>query len=257
MQEWNWKVLFHYLVMLASLFILIFYPPDWELRLLLGVIIGVSALVCIILTKQNIMKRNALQLQKKQENDEEDFVKIMNVARHNWLNEMQVLYAYIQLKKYDNLHGELEKINQKLQKESYISRLGHSSLIAYIYYFRLVYWKMFQLEVDLEEEMNLSKLPFRGERIALLIQQMMQSFFVNAGTDVEEPNKLKCTISLGEDGMMVRMAYHGLINEAKLREMISELMLYYALDVRVEQQFYEENTVHIDVRFPFRSSLVV
>lgn len=255
MQGWKWKSLFQYSIILASLFILVFFSLDWQIRLLLGIVLVGCIIWCQRTATHNESQRNRAAWGQQRVEDEKMFVKMMNVARHNWLNEIQVLYAYIQLKKYDQLHGELEKINQKLLKESYISRLGYYPLVAFIYHFRLVHWKETQLEVEMEQTIELGELPCRGDKIAELILRLLRALTTSARVVNDEVNRLQCAIRADDDGILIELVYRGIIDMIAAREMISAQLLEAALDVEPVQQQYEHNYIHIIIRAPFMSSL--
>lgn len=56
--------------------------------------------------------------------------------RHDWMNDLQILYGYIQLRKYDKLAACVERIKERMLIESKISRLGIPSLTFYLQSFR-------------------------------------------------------------------------------------------------------------------------
>lgn len=74
--------------------------------------------------------------------------------RHDWMNELQILYGYIQLGKHDKLKDCVERIKERMAEDSKISRLGIPSLVFYLYSFREMNSSI-QLNVQIQEELNL------------------------------------------------------------------------------------------------------
>lgn len=77
--------------------------------------------------------------------------------RHDWMNDLQILYGYIQLRKYDKLTACVERIKERMLIESKISRLGIPSLIFYLQSFREIN-KQVQLTVLIEDDLQLDEL---------------------------------------------------------------------------------------------------
>lgn len=77
--------------------------------------------------------------------------------RHDWMNDLQILYGYIQLGKYDKLAGCVERIKERMAADSRISRLGIPSLVFYLHSFREQN-KSVQLEVCIQEDLQLGEL---------------------------------------------------------------------------------------------------
>ena len=77
--------------------------------------------------------------------------------RHDWMNDLQILYGYIQLRKYDKLAACVERIKERMLTESKISRLGIPSLTFYLQSFRELNNNV-QLTVRIEDDLQLDTL---------------------------------------------------------------------------------------------------
>ncbi|ANS75492.1 hypothetical protein AWM70_13545 [Paenibacillus yonginensis] len=82
--------------------------------------------------------------------------------RHDWMNDLQILYGYIKLGKHDKLLGSLDRIKERMAAESHISRLGIPSLVFYLQSFREMNNSV-QLEVAIQEGLELGPLLGRQE----------------------------------------------------------------------------------------------
>lgn len=78
----------------------------------------------------------------------------LNHHRHDWMNDLQVLYGYIQLGKPDKSVQCVERIKERIALDSRISKLGIPSLVFYLHSFR-TYSSTLELEVQIEEGLQL------------------------------------------------------------------------------------------------------
>lgn len=60
----------------------------------------------------------------------------LNHHRHDWMNDLQVLYGYLRLGKLDKSLQCVERIKERVTEESRISKLGIPSLVFYLQSFR-------------------------------------------------------------------------------------------------------------------------
>ncbi|MFS0727374.1 Spo0B domain-containing protein [Paenibacillus sp. 1P07SE] len=80
-------------------------------------------------------------------------IRTLNHHRHDWMNELQVLYGYIRLQKPDKTVQCVERIRDRMIMESRIAKLGEPELVLFLQTFRTAS-KSLQLEVILEEEVD-------------------------------------------------------------------------------------------------------
>lgn len=77
--------------------------------------------------------------------------------RHDWMNDLQILYGYIALGKHDKLLQCVERIKDRMAEESKISKLGVPSLVYYLQSFREMN-KSVQLEIHIEDDLCLGEI---------------------------------------------------------------------------------------------------
>lgn len=101
--------------------------------------------------------------------------------RHDWMNELQILYGYIQLSKYDKLKDCVERIKERMAEDSKISRLGIPSLVFYLYSFREMNGSI-QLNVQIQDELTLGDVlaPQAAEQFTEAIMETVR-FYQYAG----------------------------------------------------------------------------
>jgi hypothetical protein len=108
------------------------------------------------------------------------FVATLNQLRHDWMNDIQVMYGYLQLKKYDKMYEFMETIKQRIARDSSVSRLGAPSLILYLSTFRVRH-KSVSLEVELEPGLQLTSLPVSQRCVTDTVVQVGETFVRHAG----------------------------------------------------------------------------
>ncbi|MDQ0090870.1 polyhydroxyalkanoate synthesis regulator phasin [Paenibacillus anaericanus] len=146
--------------------------------------------------------------------------------RHDWMNDLQILYGYIQLGKIDKLTNCVERIKERMAVESKISGLGMPSLVFYLQSFREMNGSV-QLEVDIEDDMNLSNLLSKDDarKLAEAIIETVRAFQLTGRSSWDEILQLKMAIYRENDEVLVRFDREaGAGNLETLKQHIDELM---------------------------------
>ncbi|WP_209860597.1 Spo0B domain-containing protein [Paenibacillus shirakamiensis] len=97
--------------------------------------------------------------------------------RHDWMNDLQILYGYIQLNKHDKLMECVDRIRERMNKETSISRLGIPSLVFYLQSFREVNTSI-MLDVDIQDGLQLGDLLDQdsAEELTAAIGEMIRAY---------------------------------------------------------------------------------
>lgn len=202
------------------------------------------------------MKPNARRYSSEQSDEsfgeqEQLFVQTINHLRHDWMNDVQVLYGYLKLKKYDKMRDYMESLKEKMSRESGISRLGIPALVVYLQSFR-VRSRSIQLDVELEPELQLAALPVDPQRVTNAIITLMEVFIRQAGSRADgELNELVLKLAVRERLLAVGFEYSGSYNGAALKQELRDLAASCALGHRIEgKAAYGENRAAIDLYVP-------
>jgi stage 0 sporulation protein B (sporulation initiation phosphotransferase) len=177
----------------------------------------------------------------------------INHLRHDWMNDIQVLFGYIQLKKYEHLTPYMDKIKMKMQQESLLSKLGVPSLVAYLLAFR-VHSRSMQLEVGLEQEINLQLLPLNAELAADLVKDTVEMFKGFSVFDEQaEVGVLSLEFDVREDHLLLDFVYQGTFHreglERAVKQRLADVSDVYSI---AEHEFREEEAV-LALRLPYRT----
>lgn len=107
-------------------------------------------------------------------------IRTLNHHRHDWMNDLQILYGYIQLGKPNKSVECVERIKERIALDSRIAKLGIPSLVFYIQSFRTNRSSL-ELEVQVEEGLQLEdKLnPEAGDELTSVIMQTIRAYQYN------------------------------------------------------------------------------
>lgn len=173
------------------------------------------------------VKRNSDQPNEANEaiKHEQLLLQMMGRMRHDLLNDLQILFGYIQLKKYDNLQASMEKIRGRILQDSNLFKLGIPSLIIYLLSSRCNI-KEFELDIDLEEEINLAKLPINPEWIIIIIKEMIHLFqkTVAHRAEMDFANMLSIQFVPDDGALLLDFVFRGNYNQHLLEQGIEQIL---------------------------------
>jgi stage 0 sporulation protein B (sporulation initiation phosphotransferase) len=224
----------------------------WPVRTGFAIITAVCGYVYLRLERSRVEKQFRQEQQALKQGYEMNLLQIVNRVRHDIMNDIQVLFGYIQLKKFDNLAPYMEKIRASFHRESLLSRLGIPSLVAYLYTFR-VHVKKMLLEVELEQELSLQDLPISDDLIYILVRDTTELFHTYADVHQEEAAVLSLEFDVGEDHLLLDFIYQGSYDREGLQAAIRERLLRDSGDFKVETRDFQEKEAVLALRLPFRT----
>jgi sensor histidine kinase regulating citrate/malate metabolism len=177
-------------------------------------------------------------------------IELISHYRHDWMNDIQLLFGYVTLKKYDKLEDCMDKIRSKALQESSIAKLGIPSLVAFFISFRL-YYNALALELEMEEEINLASLPIDKEKVSHLVQMTVKLFHSHALPSLEEPNILSVQFDLEGDALLFDLIYQGGYEEQALKDNIQMMMSAFTAQFATIEEEYTANKAVMTIRLPF------
>jgi stage 0 sporulation protein B (sporulation initiation phosphotransferase) len=148
------------------------------------------------------------------------FIRTLNHHRHDWLNDLQLLFGYVRLKKYDKLVDTVEKIKDKMARESMIAKLGYTPLSLFLLAFRTQPGHHFQLNVEVSGEVNLLALPFNPNLVYVAIEELVRCFQQTAKPSYHEANQLNLSLQMNEERLLIRLEYIGEYSPDELRKQL-------------------------------------
>jgi len=175
-----------------------------------GLVILISAGIIVLLT----MGRFELKLAKHKA--EQQLIHLVSRYRHDWMNDIQLLFGYVSLKKYDKLMDTLEKIRNKAAQENNVSKLGIPSLVIY-FISRQLSANGLLFELKIEQENNLSTLNIDKKKFTATVIKRKKKMIANAVLSDEMQNVLHVHFFLENDALLFEVSYSGREQNANIR----------------------------------------
>lgn len=174
---------------LAAGFILIIVDDSSIGKILSLLLVSISLFLFLYAER----KLNTLRITEVSEHKDRFVMKTLSHYRHDWMNDLQVLFGYIRLKKYDKLHPYLEKIKSKLSEESDISNLGNTALSLLLLSYRMNS-QHYELIVTMDKSVKLNEIPVRPDLILQYVRETLQIFQQSAEPSPAEHNELEFSL---------------------------------------------------------------
>ncbi|WP_415841302.1 Spo0B domain-containing protein, partial [Paenibacillus alkaliterrae] len=133
-------------------------------------------------------------------------IRTLNHHRHDWMNDLQVVYGYIRLKKLDKTVEYVEKISGRMAVESQIAKLGVPSLISYIQSFRTIS-NTLELQVVIQGDIHLNEITADADQIAETIIHTINAYRFAAKPGYGDAAILKLELSLDQEALYAAFYY--------------------------------------------------
>ncbi|WP_218061019.1 Spo0B domain-containing protein [Bacillus sp. FJAT-26390] len=149
-------------------------------------------------------------------------IRTLNHHRHDWMNDLQVVFGYIRLKKLDKAAEYVEKISERMAVESSISKLGVPSLISYIQSFRTISNSL-ELQLDIKGDIHLNEITADADQIAETLIHTINAYRFAAKPNYGHAAVLKLELSRDEEALYATFYYDGeLMNEQQWKQKIQQ-----------------------------------
>jgi len=180
------------------------------------------------------------------------YLQTLNHQRHDYMNDIQVLYGYVRMKKYDKLLDFVENMKNKAARESSISRLGTPAFAMYLHSFRVRH-RSVELEVELDQDIQLAELPIDAERTEQMAMALMEAMAAQAAPSSDEPDRLAVELYTEEDALYICFEFYGESDAGRLGQAVEEALQPYreSLSARADSRF-EDRWATVEVKVPFR-----
>lgn len=229
------------------------FLEPWIVRVALLLIVVICGYAAFKLEVSRIEEKWSHKLRDEEGLAQRNLIGVINRLRHDWMNDTQILFGYIQLKKFDNLQPYMEKIKMTMQQESNLSKLGIPSLIAYLFVFR-VQSKSLELEVALDQEINLGQLPLSDGLIEKLVRQTVECVQQYAAAGEDESGTLSLEFEVQEEGLLLDFVYQGPYQRDQLEKAVQESFRGNVSSYVLEHSDWQEDEAAITIRLPFHTS---
>lgn len=147
------------------------WPARWS-----SLLLGVWSVLAVLSGILAVRRYDEKELRRQERVLQQTAIRTLNHHRHDWMNDLQVLYGYIQLNKPDKSVQCVERIKERIALDSRIAKLGIPSLVFYLQSFRTIGGSL-ELEIEVEEGFQLEgKLsPEQGDELTSVIMQSVRA----------------------------------------------------------------------------------
>lgn len=143
------------------------------------------------------------------ENAQLSAIRTLSHHRHDWMNELQILYGYLRLNKLDKAVDVVDRIRVRMEHDSKLSQIGIPELATFLLSFRTVCDTM-RLEVDIQDGLHLDRLPYKAEELSKAVIGLVNAIRFRAVSSMNGENVLKLALRHGvEGGLKIEMAFEG------------------------------------------------
>lgn len=222
-----------------ALTVLVIWPLPLLARAALAVIAGGSAWIL-----------GTLMLNGRKIRERENILHLLTHYRHDWMNELQVLFGYTRLKKYDILPEYMDKIRMSALQDSLICKLGNPALAVYLLE-RRVSGGNCRLEVELEKEMNLQKLAMSERDVFRLVEGVSERLIRHSSPAQGEPALLSLGFDEEESEVLVDFVFRGEADWTGLQTDVSAFLRMYKNKLSIREEEYREDQAVIALALPF------
>lgn len=225
--------------------------------IVLRAVLSAAAVVCIVLIVCRYQKsvaskpkryKNVREMSTEQAL-KESFIQALSMRRHDYMNDIQLLMGYLQLKKYDKLKDFVEILKDKATQESYMFRWGNPDLIVHMYTFGVLSRKL-QVTVETEEDVQLHKLAVDNAYVAARMIDMTKIFERIAVTG-QLDNQLTIAVYVDQEQLCSVYEYEGRFDSEDLHRTMRGFLDQQDTQLGTKIQWEEhEDWLTVTLRFP-------
>lgn len=181
----------------------------WDMSLLWRIITALLLIISICAGVMSYYGERLHQHERLIRSAQLSALELMNHQRHDWMNDLQLLYGYVRLNKIDKLPQCVETIKARMMEESRITKLGFPELILFLLQNRVSGGTM-PLRIQLSEQIELDQigLPIGGDQLTELIIQIVQTFRL-APKQNDEIIELQLQLIHQSNELIIRCEYEG------------------------------------------------
>ncbi|MFC5529271.1 Spo0B domain-containing protein [Cohnella yongneupensis] len=135
-------------------------------------------------------------------------IQTLSHHRHDWMNELQVLYGYLRLNKPDKAVDVVDRIRVRMDHDSRLSHIGNPKLSIYLLSFRTICDSL-RLDVEVQDGLQFGTTPREADRLAQAVIGMINVIRVRSGNTSAYDSTLKLAIAQSAVGYQVDLTYAG------------------------------------------------
>jgi sensor histidine kinase regulating citrate/malate metabolism len=183
--------------------VIIWHPSWWPLIVF---VVWTFAVCAIIVALQRLKHRE--QCDRLLTHSQVSAIRTLSHHRHDWMNELQILYGYLRLNKLERAVDVVDRIRGRMEQDSRVSQIGIPELATFLLSFRTVCDTM-RLDLEIQDGLHLERLPYRADMLSRTITGLVNVIRFRAVSPLSGENVLKLVLSQSEGALKIVMAYQG------------------------------------------------
>lgn len=184
---------------------IVYKPAYWPIVLT----IVPAAILAAMLLRSIEQRRMSTQMERMLHHAHLSAMRTLSHQRHDWMNDLQILYGYIRLNKVDKANEVIGRIREKMELDSKISNLGLPELSMYILALRSN-CDTLRLEIDVQEGWNLALSAYNSNRLVEALIKLINVFRFRSVTGDSETNWLRLHFSQRNGQIEIQVQYDGM-----------------------------------------------
>jgi len=173
-----------------------------------ALLLAAWALAAAIVHAESVRRANLRLIARLADEQRRFWLHALSQQRHDWMNELQILYGYLRLQKLHNAMETLDRIRERMESESRISRLGSSELAYFLLSFRALSDTL-RLDVRVDERFSLEGTEAERERMARAVIGLVEAVRARAARGAEAEHTLRLDFRRGGEGLELRLGFAG------------------------------------------------
>jgi hypothetical protein len=172
------------------------------------VLFAVWALAAAIVHTETVRRENRRRFDRQTEEQQRFWLRALGQLRHDWMNDLQILYGYLRLQKLHKAMETVDRIRERMERESRISRLGSNGLAIFLLSFRTLSDTL-RLDVRVDDHFSLEGPEAERDRVARAVIGLVNAVRFRVSRGAETENTLRLEFGRSEEGVELRMGFTG------------------------------------------------
>ncbi|TFE30710.1 Spo0B domain-containing protein [Cohnella luojiensis] len=135
-------------------------------------------------------------------------IRTLSHHRHDWMNDLQILYGYLRLKKIDKAVDVVDRIRARMEHDSKVSQIGIPELATFLLSFRAV-CDTIRLDVEIQDGLHLDRLPYETEALSKAVIGLVNVIRFRAVSPLSGENVLRLSLFHNDGSLKIIMSYEG------------------------------------------------
>jgi len=171
-------------------------------------LLAVWVLAAAIVHTETVRLENRRRFARLTEEQQRFWLRALGQQRHDWMNDLQILYGYLRLQKLHKAMETVDRIRERMERESRISRLGSAGLALFLLSFRTLSDNL-SLDVRVDEHFSLEGPEAERDRVARAVISLVNAVRFRVTRGVEAENTLCLEFGRSGEGVELRLGFTG------------------------------------------------